>query len=131
MQSEDQRLQELRKFYPQARAEDWRLEVAGQRVQIIKKDPKTGGKLEFGTEIVAAEDGSIAALLGASPGASVSVSAMLDLIRRCFPARMDSAGWGERLAQIFPAMAADLERDAALYRETQARSDAILGLTSA
>jgi malate dehydrogenase (quinone) len=128
MQSVDQRLASLRKFYPQARPEDWRLEVAGQRVQIIKKDPKNGGKLEFGTEIVAAEDGSIAALLGASPGASVSVSAMLDLIGRCFPNRLESAGWAARLAEIFPAMAADLERDANLYREVQARSNKVLGL---
>ena len=129
MQSEDQRLQALRNFYPQARAEDWRLEVAGQRVQIIKKDPKTGGKLEFGTEIVAAEDGSIAALLGASPGASVSVSAMLDLIRRCFPARVDSPEWSARLADIFPATAADLERDAELYHQVRARSNTTLQLT--
>ena len=108
-----------------------KLKSGEYRLYSVKKDPKTGGKLEFGTEIVAAEDGSIAALLGASPGASVSVSAMLDLIRRCFPTRIDSAGWGERLAQMFPAMAADLERDAELYRATQARSNAILGLASA
>ena len=87
MQSPEQRLEALRKFYPEARAEDWRLEVAGQRVQIIKKDPKKGGILQFGTELVAAHDGSIAALLGASPGASVTVSIMLGLIERCFPSR--------------------------------------------
>ena len=71
--------------YPEAKAEDWRLEIAGQRVQIIKKDPKKGGILQFGTELVAAKDGTIAALLGASPGASVTVSIMLDLLERCFP----------------------------------------------
>ena len=75
----------LRGFYPEAKAEDWRPEIAGQRVQIIKKDPKKGGILQFGTELVAAKDGTIAALLGASPGASVTVSIMLDLLERCFP----------------------------------------------
>ncbi|MCO6061929.1 malate:quinone oxidoreductase, partial [Pseudomonas sp. MOB-449] len=85
LQSEDQRLDALRKFFPDAKKEDWRLEIAGQRVQIIKKDAKKGGILQFGTEIVAAADGSIAALLGASPGASVSVSVMLEVIERCFP----------------------------------------------
>jgi malate dehydrogenase (quinone) len=126
MQSMEQRLDSLRKFYPEAKSEDWRLEVAGQRVQIIKKDAKSGGKLEFGTEIVAAQDGTIAALLGASPGASVSVSAMLDLIKRCFPERMASDGWSARLQQIFPAMAKDLANNAELYREVQARSNATL-----
>ena len=85
MQSMEDRLATLRGFYPEAKAEDWRLEIAGQRVQIIKKDPKKGGILQFGTELVAAKDGTIAALLGASPGASVTVSIMLDLLERCFP----------------------------------------------
>lgn len=131
MQSQDERLDALRKFYPQARKEDWRLEVAGQRVQIIKKDPKSGGKLEFGTEIVAAADGSIAALLGASPGASVSVSAMLDLLQRCFPERMGSPQWAGRLKEMFPALAGDLENNAQLYREVRARSNVSLQLSGA
>lgn len=53
-QSMKDRLEILRGFYPEAKAEDWRLEVAGQRVQIIKKDPKKGGILQFGTELVSA-----------------------------------------------------------------------------
>lgn len=128
MQSQEERLEALRKFYPQARREDWRLEVAGQRVQIIKKDPESGGKLEFGTEIVASADGSIAALLGASPGASVSVSAMLDLLQRCFPERLASAEWSRRLAEMIPASVQQLTGDAALYREVQARNSATLQL---
>jgi malate dehydrogenase (quinone) len=128
MQSMDQRLESLRKFYPEAKDSDWRLEIAGQRVQIIKKDPKSGGKLEFGTEIVAAKDGSIAALLGASPGASVSVSAMLDLLNRCFPQQMASAEWKERLKGIFPAPQADLQSNADLYREVTAHSNQRLHL---
>lgn len=131
MQSMDQRLASLRKFYPEVRAEDWRLEIAGQRVQIIKKDPKSGGKLEFGTEIVAAEDGSIAALLGASPGASVSVSAMLDLIQRCFTKRLGGAEWSARLKEMIPASVEELTDNAELYRETRQRSTQLLQLDRA
>ncbi|MCY1351566.1 Malate:quinone oxidoreductase [compost metagenome] len=117
MQSMDQRLESLRKFYPQAKTEDWRLETAGQRVQIIKKDPKKGGILQFGTELVSAEDGTIAALLGASPGASVTVSIMLGLLERCFPEQTRSPQWTAKLLEIFPAREKQLETDAAAYRE--------------
>ncbi|HSX89575.1 MAG TPA: malate dehydrogenase (quinone) [Pseudomonas sp.] len=128
MQSEEKRLQTLRGFYPEAKAEDWRLEMAGQRVQIIKKDPKRGGILQFGTELVAAHDGSIAALLGASPGASVTVSIMLDLIHRCFPEQAKSEEWTRKLDEIFPATSKVLATDAERYREVQARSNALLQL---
>jgi malate dehydrogenase (quinone) len=128
LQSEAQRLETLRGFYPEAKAEDWRLEIAGQRVQIIKKDAKKGGILQFGTELVAAEDGSIAALLGASPGASVTVSIMLDLINRCFAEQAKSEQWSSKLNEIFPAMGAVLANDAERYREVQARCDALLQL---
>jgi malate dehydrogenase (quinone) len=128
MQSDEKRLKTLRGFYPLAKAEDWRLEMAGQRVQIIKKDAKHGGILQFGTELVAAQDGSIAALLGASPGASVTVSIMLDLLQRCFPKQVESEQWRSKLNEIFPAMAEVLARDAELYSEVQARSDELLQL---
>ncbi len=63
--SKEQRMEELREFIPDAKSEDWDLVIAGQRVQVIK-DTEAGGKgtLQFGTEVVSAEDGSIAALLG-------------------------------------------------------------------
>ncbi|MDE2598010.1 MAG: malate dehydrogenase (quinone) [Rhodocyclaceae bacterium] len=125
-QSEAQRYEALRSLYPQARDEDWRLEIAGQRVQIIKKDAQRGGILQFGTELVASADGSMVALLGASPGASVSVSVMLDLIERCFSDR--KADWAPRLAAIIPAREPELQSDAALYREINARSARALGL---
>ena len=128
LQSEAQRLETMRGFYPEAKAEDWRLEIAGQRVQIIKKDAKKGGILQFGTELVAAEDGSIAALLGASPGASVTVSIMLDLINRCFAEQAKSEQWSSKLNEIFPALGAVLANDAERYREVQARCDALLQL---
>ncbi|WP_437884163.1 malate dehydrogenase (quinone) [Pseudomonas sp. LRF_L74] len=128
MQSQDQRLESLRKFYPEVKAEDWRLEIAGQRVQIIKKDAKKGGVLQFGTELVSAADGSIAALLGASPGASVTVSIMLNLIERCFAAQTASEGWSAKLKEIFPAREKQLEVDADLYRQTTASTAATLQL---
>ena len=128
LQSQEQRLESLRKFYPQAKAEDWSLEIAGQRVQIIKKDAKKGGILQFGTELVAAEDGTIAALLGASPGASVTVSIMLNLIERCFAEQARSEAWASKLREIFPAREKVLEEDAALYREVAAASAKALQL---
>ncbi|MBO0491915.1 malate dehydrogenase (quinone) [Pseudomonas sp. Marseille-Q1929] len=126
-QSMEQRLESLRRFYPEAKAEDWRLEVAGQRVQIIKKDPKKGGVLQFGTELVAAKDGSLAALLGASPGASVTVSIMLELIEKCFPQK--AAGeWAAKLHEIFPAREKVLETDADLYRKINTQNNISLEL---
>lgn len=128
MQSQDDRLAALRNLYPEMSPADWRLEIAGQRVQIIKKDAKRGGILQFGTEVVSAGDGSIAALLGASPGASVSVPIMLELIERCFAGRQSE--WRSKLAEIFPAREAALQNDAALYRQVNARSADVLALNS-
>ncbi|MEQ4314647.1 malate dehydrogenase (quinone) [Pseudomonas syringae] len=127
MQSMEQRLESLRRFYPEAKAEDWRLEVAGQRVQIIKKDPKKGGVLQFGTELVSASDGSLAALLGASPGASVTVSIMLELLERCFPEKTRTE-WAGKLDEIFPAREKILETDAQLYERVSTRNDEALEL---
>lgn len=127
-QSMADRLETLRGFYPEAKAEDWRLEIAGQRVQIIKKDPKKGGILQFGTELVSAKDGSIAALLGASPGASVTVSIMLDLIERCFPEQAKSEAWSRKLEEMFPAREKVLQNDPVAYREVTAMVDKRLGL---
>lgn len=124
----DGRLQSLAEFYPTLNRADWRLEVAGQRVQIIKKDAQKGGVLQFGTEIVAAADGSLAALLGASPGASVSVSIMLQVLERCFADRLRSESWASKLAQIFPAREKALQTDAELYRKLNAQTSERLGL---
>jgi malate dehydrogenase (quinone) len=126
LQSNAKRLESLRNFYPTLNPADWRLEIAGQRVQIIKKDAKKGGILQFGTEVVSAADGSIAALLGASPGASVSVSVMLELIERCFPSRKTE--WNAKLTGIIPARVNALLSDATLYKEIKGRSDKLLGL---
>lgn len=127
-QSMEQRLDSLRRFYPQLDPADWKLEIAGQRVQIIKKDAKKGGVLQFGTELVSSADGTLAALLGASPGASVTVSIMLDLLKRCFPEQSASPEWIEKLTAIFPAPLKELETNPELYRRTQERSDTLLKL---
>jgi malate dehydrogenase (quinone) len=98
--SRAKKLKALQEFMPTARSEDWELITAGQRVQVMKKDAKRGGVLQFGTEVVAAEDGSIAGLLGASPGASTAVPIMIDLLKRCFPDKFD--GWLPTLKALIP-----------------------------
>ncbi|MEO5968466.1 MAG: malate:quinone oxidoreductase, partial [Bdellovibrionia bacterium] len=101
--SPEQRLATLREYYPNAKMEDWKLETAGQRVQIIKPDPSKGGVLQFGTEIVGSKDGSIISLLGASPGASTAAKVMIEVMKRAYPEQVKSSKWNERLRMIFPA----------------------------
>ena len=96
------RLEALREFMPTAQPEDWHLITAGQRVQVMKKDPKHVGVLQFGTEVITAQDGTIAGLLGASPGASVSVPVMIDVLERCFPKEYSS--WEPRLREMIPSL---------------------------
>jgi malate dehydrogenase (quinone) len=112
----------LREFLPQAVNSDWKLEDAGQRVQIIKNCNKKWGKLEFGTEIVAAKDGTLAALLGASPGASVSVQAMIDVLERCFSTQLKSENWQQKLKQLVPSYGESLIENADLLKVTRART---------
>jgi malate dehydrogenase (quinone) len=100
--SHDDRIEALKEYYPNAKAAEWQLAIAGQRVQVIKKDDEDWGKLEFGTELVHSADGSLAALLGASPGASTAVSAMLDVLKSCFPQLMQSDEWKQKLEQVIP-----------------------------
>ena len=128
-QSSEDRMEALREYFPNAVAEDWDLEVAGQRVQVIKKDEEEGGVLEFGTEVVSAADGSIAALLGASPGASTAVSIMLDLLQRCFPEKMETTDWQTKLERMIPSYKKSLVYNTELYRETKKRTAGMLALT--
>lgn len=128
LQTHEARMNALRKFYPQAQSSDWVLATAGQRVQIIKHCDEKGGKLEFGTEIVASQDGTLAALLGASPGASVSVQAMLDVLQRCFADRMSSTAWQDTLKALIPAYGQSLVKDAELLKRVRARTLTILSL---
>ena len=104
-----------KEFVPEAKLEDWRLEHAGQRVQVIKKDPKHGGILQFGTEVICAADGSLSALLGASPGASTSVSIMLTLLGNCFSEKMASQQWKAKLEEMIPSCGRSLSEDAELH----------------
>lgn len=127
-QSPDDRLEALKDFIPNAQTADWKLEVAGQRVQVIKKHEKHGGILEFGTEVVCSADGSIAALLGASPGASTSVSIMIDLLARCFPERAKTTPYLSKLKEIIPSYGQSLAEDEALLKATRERTSAALQL---
>lgn len=127
-QTHEQRMDALRVFLPDARSEDWQLAHAGQRVQIIKRCHQHWGRLEFGTEIVASADGSLAALLGASPGASVSVKAMLDVLHRCFASQMQSAGWQETLKSLIPSYGQSLIDDARLLHAVRQETLSTLNL---
>ena len=102
-QAPDERLEALLEYFPNAKMDDWQLQEAGQRVQVIKKDEKEGGVLEFGTEVVYAKDGSLATQLGASPGASTSVSIMIDVLTKCFPEAIASTKWQKKLIQLIPS----------------------------
>jgi malate dehydrogenase (quinone) len=127
-QSDEDRMDALKEYLPYANAEDWELAIAGQRVQVIKKDEEEGGVLEFGTEIVAAGDGSIAALLGASPGASTSVSVMIDVLKKCFPVQMESEAWKAKLKTMIPSYGQKLSEDAALCKAVRERTTRLLEL---
>ena len=115
-QSDKSRMDSLREYFPAAKDEDWTLANAGQRVQIIKKDEKGKGKLEFGTEIVSAADGTLAALLGASPGASTATQTMIDVIERCFSDKLESDGWKDRLKAMIPSYGESLIDNAELLK---------------
>ena len=128
MQTPQDRLDALREFFPDASLEDWHLSTAGQRVQIIKQDPRKGGVLQFGTEIVASADGSIAALLGASPGASTAVDVMLEILGKCFGSRLPE--WENELKRMVPSFGRNLADDADFYRRVKGDSDRVLGLSS-
>ena len=109
--SKDKKFESLLEFMPEAKPEDWRLLNAGQRAQVIKKDRKKGGILQFGTEVVTSADGSISGLLGASPGASTAVYVMLQVLERSFANEFD--GWQAKLKQIIPSHGSKLSADPA------------------
>lgn len=128
MLSKEQRMEELREFIPTANDEDWELIVAGQRVQVIK-DTEEGGKgtLQFGTEVITSQDGTISALLGASPGASTAVHVMLEVIKRCFPEHLDE--WEPKIKEMIPSYGQSLVDNRELLDEVRQLSSEVLGLT--
>ena len=130
LESSEERFATLREFFPNVKEDDWRVEVAGQRVQIIKKDPTHGGILQFGTELVSAADRSIVAMLGASPGASTAVWIMLEVIERCFPEKLKEGGWLAKLKEMIPSYGQSLIENAALCRQVRAETAAILNINN-
>lgn len=125
--SRQDRLDELGRFLPDHNPDQWQLRRAGQRVQIIKPDQKGRGKLEFGTEVLSTGDGSLAALLGASPGASTCVSAMLDVIERCLPELVTGTA-GQRLKTLIPSYGQSLVEDPSLLQDVREFTLDTLGL---
>ncbi|MFB9163170.1 malate:quinone oxidoreductase [Arthrobacter psychrochitiniphilus] len=117
----------LHEYFPEADGKDWELITAGQRVQIIKKDAKKGGVLQFGTEVITAADGTLSALLGASPGASTAVPIMLELLQRCFP-RQYKFHWQDSLRTMMPTYGIKLNENAELFEKSLAATAASLQL---
>lgn len=128
LQSFGDRMDTLRQFAPSVEGNDWEIDIAGQRVQVIRRDKKKMGILEFGTTVLAAEDGSIAGLLGASPGASTAVPAMLDVMSRCFKDRYPS--WEPKLKEMVPSLGTKLSDEPALFQQVWDHGTRVLGLES-
>ena len=128
LESHDERFALLREFFPNANDKDWRIEIAGQRVQIIQKDPVHGGVLRFGTELVTAADRSLVAMLGASPGASTAVWVMLNVLKDCFANKLTAGGWLPKLKEMIPSYGQSLIDDAGLCRKVRAETAAVLHL---
>lgn len=127
-QTPEDRLTALREYVPYAKLEDWELLDAGQRVQVIKKDEDQGGVLEFGTEVVVSEDGTIAALLGASPGASTAMSIMLGLAPKCFKESSQTASWKDKLKEMVPSYRRFLRDSDELVNNSRSRTHKALDI---
>jgi malate dehydrogenase (quinone) len=128
LQTDRHRFAALQEYYPRAKRAEWQLSVAGQRVQIIKPDPKRGGFLEFGTELVAAADRSLVALLGASPGASTAVFIAIGVLEKAFKDELTANRWLPKLKEMIPSYGESLIKDAALCRRVRADTAAVLHL---
>ena len=129
VQRPKQRIDSLRDFLPQVNANDWELAVAGQRVQIIKQVDGRGC-LQMGTEVVSSADGSLAALLGASPGASTAVDTMVQVLQRCMGERFSSEAWQQKLKALIPSWGEELGESAERLAEIRQRSNGLLGLNA-
>jgi len=128
VKTHSKKVDSLRTFMPTAKDEDWTLIQAGQRAQVMKKDAKKGGVLQFGTEVIASEDGSIAGLLGASPGASTAVPIMLGLLERCFPQQFPA--WQPALKELIPTLGQTLNDRPEVAEESMSETAATLSLTA-
>lgn len=128
MQSDEERIEALKEYFPNAKLDDWQLLDAGQRVQIIKKDKELGGILEFGTEVITTSDGSLACLLGASPGASTAVAIILEIVPKCFAKEMQSETWITKMKQIIPSFGYSLNDNPALCQAVIKKTSKTLNL---
>lgn len=126
--SRSKKMKALREFMPTAEDKDWYLITAGQRVQVMKKDPEKGGVLQFGTEVIVGADGTIAGLLGASPGASIAVYAMLDVLERCFPEQYPA--WKKTFEKSIPNLGKRLSDDPKLAAQSLAETAKVLDLAN-
>ena len=126
--SKKTKLKALQEFIPTAKLEDWDLITAGQRVQVMKKDKEKGGVLQFGTEVITSADGTIAGLLGASPGASTAAPIMVDRLKRCFPEQYPA--WDPKLREMIPSLGTTLSDDPAAAAASLAATAAVLNLTA-
>lgn len=128
--SDEERFGELKNFYPNANPNDWELVQAGQRVQVIKKNASGKGELKFGTEVVSEQHGTLSALLGASPGASTSVSIMLQLMEKCFPENFSSEKWQNKIKEMIPSFGNKLNENQPLLQEIRSYTSSKLNLNS-
>jgi malate dehydrogenase (quinone) len=129
MLTPEERLATLKQYLPEAKMEDWTLQNAGQRVQIIKDDPKKGGILQFGTEVVASADGSMTALLGASPGASTAAPIMMKVLEKSsFRDQLKTPAWQAKMKEMVPSYGRKLNGDAAFANQIRQYSSSNLGL---
>lgn len=125
LSTSEERVEALQEYYPLAKTEHWKLKAAGQRVQIIKKDKEHGGVLKFGTELVAAADGSLVGLLGASPGASTAAFIMQEVLKKCFAEELNN-GWNSKLKEMIPSFGVCLKTDAQLCRKVRSDTASVL-----
>ena len=129
MLSDEDRFNALKEYFPEAKQSDWKLWQAGQRVQIVKKDADKGGVLKLGTEIVTDQQKTIAALLGASPGASTAAPIMLNVIEKLFPQQVKTPQWQARIKQVVPSYGQKLNNDPALAQQVWDHTAEVLMLT--
>ncbi|MBN6045993.1 malate dehydrogenase (quinone) [Citrobacter sp. ku-bf4] len=128
MLSDDDRFDALKEYYPQAKKADWRLWQAGQRVQIIKRDEDKGGVLRLGTEVVSDKEGTVAALLGASPGASTAAPIMLHLMETVFKDKVSTPQWQAKLKTIIPSYGTKLNGNVEATQQELQYTSEVLGL---
>lgn len=104
MASRRKMMASLLRYYPNANPDEWTLVTAGQRVCIMKPVSHWfTGFLQFGTEVVASEDGTITGLLGASPGASTTVTITLGVLNKCFGDYMKQEHWKKKILEMVPS----------------------------